>query len=341
MRRSIRAGTPKPTASIAGLAQLGDRSRRARRGARPASRSGSSARSSRSSRPARSTTPARIFVPPRSIPIARPAGHVGGYPTSPDGADDKPYRRLPGRSRSRARCRRYPRNGPFAARQAGEDRGGRRRAPGRAPADTAAARLEADRAPRAPRLIVVLTIVWGVAGFLSFQSGVSAANKRLAAPQRARRSDEEQRVPAQPRRRRSCCSGLDSLDRLGAQRRPPRRLDHARPHRPVPPPARLPLDPARPARLDPGGRQRRRSTPPTRTAAPRSRSRRRRLHRRRDQPRRHRRLQQLQGPDRRRGRDHDQRARADPLEPLRLPLPDAGALPASGRAGASTAASST
>ena len=39
-----------------------------------------------STRPDGSTTPARIFVPPRSTPITRCALNPAGYPTSPDAA---------------------------------------------------------------------------------------------------------------------------------------------------------------------------------------------------------------------------------------------------------------
>ena len=45
-----------------------------------------------------------------------------------------------------------------------------------------------------------------------------------------------------------------------------------------------------------------------------------------DQPRDGRQLRRLQGPDRRARRDHGQRAEADPLEPLRLPVREPGAL---------------
>ena len=51
-----------------------------------------------------------------------------------------------------------------------------------------------------------------------------------------------------------------------------------------------------------------------------------RIHRARHQPRDRRQLRRLQGSDRRARRDRRRRAEADPLEPLRLPVLDAGAL---------------
>ena len=65
------------------------------------------------------------------------------------------------------------------------------------------------------------------------------------------------------------------------------------------------------------------------------------VHRSRDQPRDGRQLRRLQGSDRRARRDHRQRAEADPLEPLRLPVRDARRSATSGRAGASARARST
>ena len=53
-----------------------------------------------------------------------------------------------------------------------------------------------------------------------------------------------------------------------------------------------------------------------------------RLHRPAGQPHRRRRLPELRAADRRARRREDRRARADRLEPVRLPVPDAGTLPA-------------
>ena len=68
---------------------------------------------------------------------------------------------------------------------------------------------------------------------------------------RTRGAREEQRLPPHPRDD-DPAARHGQLDRCRPERRPPRRLDHDHPHRPVPPPARLPLAPARPVRPRPG-----------------------------------------------------------------------------------------
>ena len=169
-------------------------------------------------------------------------------------------------------------------------------------------------------------VVWVVAGYLSFRSGVADANERLPkaveaglAPQEGAARLEAVADPAARHRRRP-----DGR----ARRRPPLRLDPARPHRPRPAPARLPLDPARPPRRHPRLRpeQDQRRLPARRPGAddadgPRA-------HRPAAEPRRHGRLRRLPQRHRRARRGRDRRAEADPLEPLRLPLRDRGALPA-------------
>ena len=169
--------------------------------------------------------------------------------------------------------------------------------------------------------------------------------RRLGGEQAARR----RRRAARSRPTRARCSrtrptilllGTDHRSRPRAGDRA-LRLDHAPPHRPGPPPALLPLDPARPARRDPGygddkinaafqvggprardpdGRaahRHRRSTTSSSSTSPSS----------------------SELIDKLGGIDVDV-PRADPLQ-VRLPVPDAGALRALARAGASRRASST
>ena len=89
-----------------------------------------------------------------------------------------------------------------------------------------------------------------------------ASRRQLTKRRRAARLDADDDPPARHRRRRP---------QPGAAGRQPLRLDHAAPHRPRQAPARLPLDPARPAGRDPRLRRRRRSTRRTSSAARRSR----------------------------------------------------------------------
>ena len=93
-------------------------------------------------------------------------------------------------------------------------------------------------------------------------------------------------------------------------------------------PARVPLDPARPARRHPRLRaeQDQRRLPARRARA--DDADRSRAHRPAAEPRRDRRLRRLPQRHRRARRGRDRRAEADPLEPLRLPVRDRGALPA-------------
>src|SRR5437588_2669301 len=124
----------------------------------------------RSTRPSRSTIPARIFVPPRSTPMTRCPSKGRGYPTGWMATGEKPYRVY---------------------------RGGRVK--GRVPLERPQQRQERDgRAPRQPKIrrprrrwswkrriglallfLFVLFVIWTVAGYLSFRSGVSKANARM------------------------------------------------------------------------------------------------------------------------------------------------------------------
>ena len=154
---------------------------------------------------------------------------------------------------SRARCRRCP------ASRALSRIGPRRRPAGRARAAAAAAcrpaSLEAHRPDRRCSVLVVVIVVWGDHG-LPLLPERRLGREQAVRPRarRAGRAREEQRLPARPRDDDPAARHRQ-LDGGRAQRRPPRRLDHARPHRSVAPPARLPLDPARPAREHPRGRE--------------------------------------------------------------------------------------
>ena len=225
---------------------------------------------------------------------------------------EKPYRlykggRTRGKVPTAPRPERPGRWSRAAARQPGKPRWGR-------------------RIGLAVLVLGVLLIVWLVASYLAFRSGVEEANARLPktveaslAPQDGLLALEAVADHAARHRRRQ--------DRR-APGLPPLRLDPARPHRPEAAPDGVPLDPARPARRHPRPRaeQDQRRLPARRAGAddedgaradgPAA------------EPRRPRRLRQLQGGDRRARRRRDRRAEADPLQPLRLPLRDRGALPA-------------
>ncbi len=118
-------------------------------------------------------------------------------------------------------------------------------------------------------------------------------------------------------------------------------LDHAAAHGSREAPARVPLDPARPPGRDPRGRprqdQRRQPARRACACAPGGQG----PHGAGRQPRRVRRLRPLRGGDRRGRRDRGRRPAQDPVQQVRLPVQDGGALRDLGRAGASRAASST
>ena len=272
--------------------------------------------------------PGEDLRPAEVDPDHTPAGHPAGTLLRRMAPDDKPYRvyrggrvkgkvpAVPGKAR--------PADGRRAAKA-------RRRAPGdgvrpRAPA----AVVEAARPDRALLVLVVLVDRLG-------RRRLPLLPERRLATRTSASTASAARRPRSRRATASCSRHGDDdpaarhgqLDRGRPERRPPRRLDHARPHRPVAPPALLPLDPARPARA--GARRRQREDQrllPGRRRGARDQDGA-RVHRRPDRPRRDRRLQQLQGPDRRRGRDHDQRARSRSSRTASTArIKTAGALPA-------------
>ena len=247
-------------------------SRRARRAAPPATRAASAARRSPlDARRSRRATPARIFVPPRStpmtrLPVTRRVPYFAGWrrTTSPTASI--------GVVASRARCRRCPaKTRPAAARTPARRR---RRGPARARRLRLPAGSRGSSSSWSSLLVlVVLVVAWGVAGYLVLPE--RRLGREQALRPRARRD-----APRSRRATASCSAtattilllGTDSSTVGGPQRRPALRLDHAPAHRPVAPPALVPLDPARPARARRRASATRRSTRPTRRAARRSRS---------------------------------------------------------------------
>src|SRR5262249_4684819 len=127
----------------------------------------------------RATTPARIFVPPRSTPIACPACTVGTVNLRMAASGEKPYRVYKGgrtkgnvplerkrRDRDERRAVR-PRDGRGAGRVVARRR-----------------RLWLGWTRRRWTLVVILGLIvlfaiWGAAGYLSVASGVRDANARL------------------------------------------------------------------------------------------------------------------------------------------------------------------
>ena len=173
---------------------------------------------------------------------------------------------------------------------------------------------------------LVLVLVWGVASYLSLRSGVKAANKRLprigeGGARSAERAAalEPERDPAARHRPLLEDPGPEQLRALG--------LDHAAPHRPGQAAPELPLDPARPPGQRSPATATTRSTRRTRSAAPALAIKTvRGFTGVAGQPRRDRRLRRLQEADRQGRRRRHRRAEADPLEQVRLPLRDPGAL---------------
>src|SRR5215211_3128851 len=124
-------------------------------------------------RPSVSTTPARIFVPPRSTPITRLAATARGTLLRRMPSEEKPYRVYRG-GRTKGKV-------PAPARP-GRRRDGRGLR-GRRGGDGGDGRIE-YRGPGAPRrklsrgrkiailllLVLVLLVVWGVASYLAFRS---------------------------------------------------------------------------------------------------------------------------------------------------------------------------
>ena len=259
--------------------------------------------------------------------MTRSRSKARGYHTPPDGLARRREAISPLPRRSRQGTRAEPGQARESHRRATRpERDGKSRYRGPGPKTTA-------RRPRKIRwsrelaialvLIVLFFIVWGVVGYLTFRSGVSAANKRLprTAKSRARTGSgptalEPELDPAARHR---------PLARRVAKRRPALRLDHAPTHRSRPRAALLPLDPARPARRDPGlrGEQDQHRVPGRR--APARRAHRRRVHRHPGQPPRGGELRRVQGPDRQDRRNRRHRQRPDPLQ-VRLPLRQRGPL---------------
>ncbi len=290
-----------------------DRRRRARSGPRAV--------------PVGSTMPARIFVPPRSIPITRPPVTSAGTLLRRMAPGREALPRLPRRARQgQGACR----PGERARRSRGANR--RPRLGGE--------RLRRFFRPRRPGrhswkpvvlltlvVVIVLVVAWGIAGFLAFQNGVAAANKRFAQEPGAQAALAKSNGFLLTHATTILLLGTDSSTAAG--RSGDRHADSIMIVRTDPSHHQLaylsiPRDllvsvPGRrqheDQRLLPGRRRGARDQDGGE------------LHGHPDRSRRDRRLQQLQGPDRRRGRCHGQRAGDDPLEPLRLPLPDAGAVP--------------
>src|SRR5262249_47443931 len=118
--------------------------------------------------------PVRIFVPPRSTPMTRGSANRAGYPKPSMARVEKPYRVYRG-GRVKGRVPLDRPRAPVAGRD-GRD--------GRDPAKAKVRRPRRRwswkrRIAVAVLLILVLIVIWTVAGFLSFRSGVSSANKRL------------------------------------------------------------------------------------------------------------------------------------------------------------------
>ena len=202
------------------------------------------------------TVPSRSTIPGEDLgPAEVDADHAIALPwrrvTYPAGwrEEEKPYRVYRG-GRAKGKVPTRPPPGAAAARRRAA-RAALSRLPRPGGTDAEAPPLGA-RIGIALGVLVLLLIVWGVAGWLSFSSGVSDANKRLDA-RGARRRSPRRAGSCSRTRRRSCCSAPTTR----RSRHAPAtalRLDHAAAHRPVAPPPLLPLDPARPRGADPGSR---------------------------------------------------------------------------------------
>ena len=217
-------------------------------------------------RPSRSTTPAAIFVPPTSTPIAEVC-HVRGYDTPPDGPGRKALPRLPRRTRRRA--------GADAA-QAGARRRPTRAKPPRVQGPGPKPQTPKGKANWRRRIADRRRS--------SSSSSCSSGASPATSPLRSGAKEANERLP---RLREGRARAADGLDALATRARScssapitPRRirtrsgfralrLDHAPAHRPRKGPAQLPLDPARPARDVPGHgiRQDQRGVPARRPGA--------------------------------------------------------------------------
>src|SRR5215208_4518159 len=185
-------------------------------------------------RPSASTTPARIFVPPRSTPITRLAATARGTLLRRMPSEEKPYRVYRG-GRTKGKVPAPARPGRRRERQGRPGRVPRARL---APAAPFAGTEDRDRArppARAPRCV-----------------------GRRELPRLPRRRGEGEQAPrseraARPRGRSAGAPALARVDDPAPRHRPqqgrrPRGrqalgLDPARPHRSVEAPGRVPLDP--------------------------------------------------------------------------------------------------
>ena len=134
---------------------------------------GVSRRSVRKTVPSRSTTPARIFVPPTSIPMVRWGAMTGGYHNAPHGPRREAVPRL-------------SRGSPGAEATDAVASQARQRPPCPAEADPKApVRPPGRRALRwvgiGFSVFLLWVAAWSLAGYFSFRDGVKAANKRLPA----------------------------------------------------------------------------------------------------------------------------------------------------------------
>ena len=345
VRWSTRAGTPNPTAATSGAFSSRTVSTTAASSASCES-SGVGRSSVRSTLPSPATQAREDLRPAEVDPDDARAGQGGGYPTSPDGAGREALPRLSRRSRQgqgpgRAPAPTKPRRARAATAKPPAGRGTN----GGGPGWKRRLKLPPLRRPPWKRVIALgilvlfaLVVVWAVTGYLAFRSGVYAANKRLE-PGRAPRSRSRTGCCSRTRRR-SCCSAPTPRRCAGAPGSgTPTRSCSCAPTRRTTGSSYLSI-PRDLLRAGPGlGSAKINAAYQAGGAALAIRT-----------------IRdftglkinhvvivdfaKLQGPDRRRGRDHGQRAGADPLEPLRLPVRTRRAA-SSGRAGASPRAGST
>ena len=204
-----------------------------------------------------STTPARIFVPPRSTPIACVRVHVraGTVTRRMAASGEKPYRVYKGgRTKGKVPLKGGAAKGERKTYRSGAQRRQRRqRPPGRAPPEeeldvealdvglAARALHPARRSGRSPA---------------TCPSRAASRTRTSASPPMSRPSSRSRTRCSSPRARTSCCSARPLEQRpTGTELGPALGLDDAAPYRSEPSPARVPLDPARPARVDPGLRR--------------------------------------------------------------------------------------
>src|SRR5437763_4862575 len=248
-RWSIGEGAPKPTAPTSSPRSSATATSSSRR-TESCESCGVARSCRRSTRPSRATTPARIFVPPRSTPIACVALMPSGYRNPPNGRlRREAVPRLQGRPRERQGAAEKSRARDAAARSLDVSERRRRRVrlrpPGRAPP---ALRLDVEAldlgdAPdprRAARDLVGRRLPLGAKRRQRCEQAalarhdVGAREAELAAP------DLRHEHPA---------AWDGSLHERAARpkRRRARRLDDAAAHGSRPPPAGVPVDSARPA----------------------------------------------------------------------------------------------